>query len=84
MRYASPKRAKELRERKKMLRERFGPDPSCARCGKWAHDAHEFLSRARGGSITDPDNIILLCRPCHTWVTTHPRDAQAQGWSRSA
>lgn len=46
--------------------------------GQWV-DMHEVLTRARGGSITDPANILLLCRPCHDWVTTHPREAHAVG-----
>lgn len=46
-------------------------------------DCDERLSRARGGSITDPANMQLLCRPCHDWKHTHDVEAQAQGWSQS-
>jgi 5-methylcytosine-specific restriction endonuclease McrA len=80
----SVKRAIEQRQRTKMLREVFGTDPLCVRCGQPADDAHEVLSRARGGSIVSADNVIPLCRPCHNWVTTHPLEAEAEGWSRSA
>lgn len=80
----SAKRKWAQRQRTKMLRETFGTDPLCRRCGHPADDGHELLSRARGGSITDPDNIVPLCRTCHSWVTTNPTAAEVEGWSRSA
>ena len=56
-------------------------NPLCQRChAAIATDVHELRSRARGGSITDLDNLALLCRPCHSWVTTHPAQATEQGW----
>jgi len=78
IRPVSPKRARENRERKAMIAQTFGGErPLCAVwgamqpgwCGRWADDAHEPLSRARGGSITDPANCVPLCRPCHTLIT---------------
>lgn len=42
------------------------------RCGRWADDVHETLSRARGGSITDRANVIPPCRWCHDAVTPGP------------
>lgn len=77
----SVKRQREQRLRAKMLRETFGPNPSCARCGGPADDAHELLSRARGGSIVDPRNIVPVCRACHSWITTSPVEAEAEGWA---
>lgn len=59
--------------------------PPCQRCHQaTATDVHELKSRARGGSILDPDNLALLCRPCHTWVTTNPAAATAEGWLRNS
>jgi 5-methylcytosine-specific restriction endonuclease McrA len=59
--------------------------PVCERCQRNpSQDIHERLSRARGGSITDPANLVALCRRCHEFVTTHPKDAEAEGWSVSA
>ena len=48
------------------------PDEVISRCGRWADDVHEPLTRARGGSITDPDNAFPLCRPHHDEVTFRP------------
>jgi hypothetical protein len=44
---------------------------------------HEVLSRGRGGSPTDPENILCLCRGCHKWITEHPEQATALGWLRA-
>lgn len=69
-----------------MKRDKFTATPWCARCG-WSTtriedlDAHELRSRARGGSITDPANVALLCRTCHDYITTHPVVAAAEGWA---
>jgi hypothetical protein len=40
---------------------------------------HEMVTRGRGGSILDPDNCVALCPPAHSWVTAHPRGAEALG-----
>jgi hypothetical protein len=96
MRRVSKKRARENRERRRVILAHFGKHPRCygclpltelgivTGCNGWADDAHEILSRARGGSITDPANVIPLGRLCHSYVTTHPREAEAAGLSRSA
>lgn len=51
-------------------------------CWGWL-DVHEPLTRARGGSITDPDNGVLLCRRHHEWTHAHPREALELGLLRS-
>ena len=96
MRRVSKKRAAENRKRRGTILAHYGQHPRCfgcqplaelgivTGCNGWADDAHEILSRARGGSITDPDNVIPLGRRCHDYVTTHPREAEAAGLSRSA
>lgn len=82
----SAKRAVENRQRRKMADERWpdGP-PKCAvpNCHRLADDLHEVLSRARGGSITDPTNTVPLCRGCHTVITdTEPEWAYELGLLR--
>jgi len=49
------------------------------RCLYEAHDIHEPLTRARGGSITDPNNMIVVCRACHDWIHIHPDGATSIG-----
>ena len=48
-------------------------------CTAVAADGHEILTRARGGIIVDPDNIILVCRACHEWIHGHPEAATRAG-----
>jgi len=59
--------------------------PVCERCTQArSTDVHELKSRARGGSITDIENLVALCRPCHSWITTHPKEATAEGWLKNS
>jgi len=55
-----------------MVEQRW-PDgrPACIvpGCGRLADDLHEPLTRARGGSITDPDNTVPVCRWHHDELT---------------
>jgi hypothetical protein len=87
IRAVSTARAREHRRRVERLRATLHGPARCqwlAGCVREAVDAHELLSRARGGSI-DPDsgNVVLLCREHHNWVTWHPAEAGAMGLSLS-
>lgn len=82
IRPVSLKRAKQNRLRK-VVTDSLKGQP-CARCGGRADDAHELLSRARGGSITDPGNIVPLCRDCHSHVHLNPAASSAAGYMVSA
>jgi len=58
-------------------------------CSRYACDVHEILTRARGGSILDPENVLALCRDCHTFITINPGFSQEHGftvhaWATSA
>ena len=80
----SKKRRSENRKRRKLTdaMKREGP-VMCGFCGCCrADDFHEIVSRARGGSITDPENCIPLCRPCHDRATTEPVWAAELGLSK--
>jgi hypothetical protein len=48
------------------------PGNVIAQCWRWADDVHEPLTRARGGSITDPANATPPCRPCHDALGKEP------------
>ena len=52
-------------------------------CTGRAVDNHELLPRSLGGSATDKDNIIPVCRMCHSWITDHTAEAEARGLHRS-
>jgi hypothetical protein len=71
----SKKRARENRERTAMV-NKLWPDrtPRCAKpdCGRLADDLHEPLTRARQGSITDPNNGTPVCRAHNSELTREP------------
>ncbi|TDD97576.1 HNH endonuclease signature motif containing protein [Actinomadura rubrisoli] len=70
----SVKRRAENRERHKVVHATFGDAPLCRApgCGRLADDIHEPLTRGRGGSVTDPSNMVPLCRTCHGLVQLGP------------
>lgn len=84
LRPRSEKRARLYREaRVPLVRELLAARPICERChAAPSSDVHEIQTRARGGSLLDPDNLACLCRPCHAWVTAEPKAATAEGWLR--
>lgn len=67
----SKKRAAANRVRRKVVDALFPDRPECAvqGCIRLADDVHEPLTRGRGGSIVDPENMQPLCRTCHTLIT---------------
>lgn len=83
LRAVSVKAQRRNAERTRALRPLREAQPWCALggCTGVGLDAHELLSRARGGSTTDLDNIVLLCRTHHTYITEHPAWAEANGWA---
>lgn len=73
LRSVSAKRAAENERRRQMARDLWpdGIRPACVvpRCSRRADDIHEPLTRARGGPIDDPDNVVPVCRPHHRELT---------------
>lgn len=67
----SKKRARQNRERRAMLQAKYPGVTLCEvpGCTRMADDAHEPLTRARGGSITDPENVKAVCRRHHDEIT---------------
>ena len=87
----SDNRRRENTERRAMITVLTGGErPLCAVwelrqpdwCTRWADDAHEPLTRARGGSITDPGNVVFVCRACHDVLTFTPESQL--GWAYAA
>jgi len=83
----SPQRDQENAKRARLMFEKFGPWAewrcqfssheidyiSSTRCRGPVH-GHELLKRSRGGSITDMDNVVLLCQFHNGWVEDHPKE----------
>lgn len=73
-------------KRRNLVRRLLAERPICQRClSDRSQDIHELKSRARGGKIVgDIDNLVALCRKCHTWVTQNPKEAKEQGWLKNS
>ena len=83
VRHRSRKMEAKYRERRSLVAQMLEEKPVCERCSAArSTDIHEVVSRARGGSILDPRNLVALCRPCHSWITVNPAAAHAEGWSK--
>ena len=91
----SQKRQAEMQLRKSLMEETFGPRETW-RCTFWLYrstlmepslchgnvNGHELLKRSRGGSITDMNNVVLLCDFHNGWCEDHPSDAHDMGLAR--
>lgn len=72
-------------KRRNLVKRLLAERPICQRClSDRSQDIHELKSRARGGSITEIDNLVALCRSCHNWVTQNPKEAKEQGWLKNS
>ena len=85
----SEKRKRVNIERKEMLKDILKErGPLCEAqipmtCTGLASDAHEVLTRARAGSdkwLLTPENVILLCRGCHSFITDNDAWAKENGF----
>lgn len=57
--------------------------PRWARCDINAVDVHELLPRSAGGSITEEDNVITVCRACHHWIHENSKVSRELGLLKS-
>jgi hypothetical protein len=89
IRNQSTKRRRQQTERRTMLATLVAErGPWCQAqlhnvCTGQAVDGHEVLPRSAGGSIVDPENVLLLCRRCHDVITQNPAWSREAGWVRS-
>lgn len=88
IRTVSSKRAALNRKRAVFVRQVLASVPFCEarleHCTGRSTDVHEILTRARGGSIIDRENVAALCRRCHDFITVNPGWSQAHGWMLSS
>ncbi len=84
----SAKRARQNRERAAMA-DRLWPDRregtvmcTVPECGRPADDGNEILPRARGGSITDENNVHPCCRQHNEELTKEPEWGYDLGFLR--
>ena len=83
------KRQSQNVKRKAAMLEKFGPQDEwkCEMRGRYlacfgSVHGHELLKRSRGGSITDMDNVVLLCSTHNSWVEDYPELAHELGLAK--
>jgi 5-methylcytosine-specific restriction endonuclease McrA len=84
-------------ERRKLVERILLENPFCQACAVFAqhdgksiytqnqsHDVHELVRRSQGGSILEDENVIAVCRPCHTRIGNYPKLAFDLGLAKHA
>ena len=84
LRPRSKKTEVKYKERRKIVSELLSTRTKCEAgikgvCSNRSVDVHEVRTRGRGGSILNVDNLRCVCRPCHTWITEHPKESHQLG-----
>lgn len=81
------KQYEETGGRRDIVEQLLAERPMCevagatgGRCSGAAVDVHEKLMRSAGGSITDIDNLMTVCRACHLHLHSHPVKARELGF----
>ena len=100
MRHRSKKKEEEYKLRRPLVARLLEERPWCEACPKFAEhdevvtytrnrssDIHEIIRRSQGGSILDEENLMSVCRPCHTRIGNYPQLAfdlglAKHGWER--
>lgn len=73
-------RLKEYRiVRDKYLKE----NPICKRCGSKRNLTLHHIQDRLGDNLTDVNNFMTLCLPCHQWVSDETNEAIKQGFAKS-
>ena len=86
MRHRSKKKEAEYRLRRPLVEKLLEEKPYCEACPVFAEhdekatyirqrsqDIHEIVRRSQGGSILDENNLLAVCRKCHTRIGNYPQ-----------
>ena len=86
MRHRSNKKEAEYRLRRPLVEKLLEEKPYCEACPIFAEhdekatyirqrsqDIHEIVRRSHGGSILDENNLLAVCRKCHTRIGNYPQ-----------
>ena len=100
MRRRSAKKEAEYRQRRPLVKRLLEERPWCEACPVFAEhdeiityrrnrsqDIHELIRRSQGGSILDEENLLAVCRPCHSRIGNNPQlsfdlGLAKHGWER--
>lgn len=97
MRHRSKKKEAEYKLRRPLVARLLQERPYCEACLVFAEhdglityvrnlsvDVHELVRRSQGGSILDEDNLMCVCRRCHTRIGNNPQLAFDLGLAKHA
>lgn len=79
----SAKRRALAPKRRTFVAEVLTARPTCEAkldgCTGRSTDVHELCRRSQGADLLAADEVLALCRRCHSWVTEHPVEAVERG-----
>jgi 5-methylcytosine-specific restriction endonuclease McrA len=97
MRHRSKKKEAEYKLRRPLVEKMLEERPMCEACPVFAKndglvtyqrnrsvDVHEIVRRSQGGSILDEENLMCVCRPCHSRIGNYPQLAFDLGLAKHA
>lgn len=79
----SDKMAERLKEYRIVRDEYLKQNPNCARCGTNQNISLQHLKGRIGDNLTDVNNFMTLCIPCHRFINDNPEYALDNGYSKS-
>ena len=82
MKQYSTKRAKQMREYKKIRDKYLEDKPLCERCGSISNQVHHQKGRI-GDLLTDNRYFLSVCEECHRHIEDHPRESREKGFTIS-
>ena len=74
------KRSRRMREYKKAREEYLHEVFFCEICRDIATEIHHRAGRI-GRNLTDKNNFLAVCKPCHALIHSEPKLALEKGWS---
>lgn len=85
----SAKRVIEDKEYTKEAKEYLKAHPGCEAhvatgCTGKSQEIHHKSRRNSKEDRISPENFLAICRPCHLWVSAHPKQAIELGLSDTA
>jgi 5-methylcytosine-specific restriction endonuclease McrA len=97
MKHRSKKKEAEYKLRRPLVARLLAQRPYCEACLVFAEhdglvtyvrnlsvDVHELVRRSQGGSILDENNLMCVCRRCHTRIGNNPQLAFDLGLAKHA
>lgn len=79
----SDKQAERLKEYRIVRDEYLKQNPNCARCGTNQNISLQHLKGRIGDNLTDVNNFMTLCVPCHRFINDNPKYAIKNGFAKS-